>query len=123
MTGGFGAVAGVRYDSTAESQATVFATMQLQADGTQTLTVYKYTDASTYVPIVSLPGLSSGFADLRLVIDPDQEIVNVRVNGEDMGTYQNSTYSTTTSERHAVIQDYDAGAEFDYICVRASEGN
>ena len=99
-------------------QAFVKVKLQLQPDATQTLTVLTKTGVSTIVPMVSVPGLSANFADIRLLIDPSQDSLNVKVNGEDRGTYAYTPFVGLTNERYATVTADGSSAEYDWIRIR-----
>jgi hypothetical protein len=97
------------------------ALLQLQADATQTLTLYHQLDASTPVALLVVPGLSSDFVTLRLLIDPGQDTVNVKVNGSDHGTYIYNTFAPSHNNRFASIGPVGGAAEFAAVSVRVGE--
>ncbi|MCK4661091.1 MAG: prepilin-type N-terminal cleavage/methylation domain-containing protein [Phycisphaerae bacterium] len=116
--GGNGAVFWINADWSGGKFAALFAFLQLQPDGTQTLTVYHKIDNSTSVPLVTLPGLPAGFVTLRLLIDPDLDTVNVRVNRQDQGTYYYNSFAQGDSDRFATVLPWGSAAEFDSVSVR-----
>jgi hypothetical protein len=121
--GGKGAVFWLNYDYSGAYHAVVNAYLQLQADGTQTLRVNKKTDNSMEVPLVTLTGLSSDFANLRLVIDPGSDLVAVWVDRVFQGFYGNTPFLHANDDRFASILAWGSDAEFDYLCVRVSDNN
>ena len=103
------------------SFAPVWVSLQLQPDGTQTLTLYRKPDDSQNIVLARLTDLDSGFVDVRLLIDPAADTVNLRVNGADFGTYPYSTYSpgvTQLSRKFVSIGPSGSSAEFDAIAIR-----
>ncbi len=116
--GGNGAVFWINADWSGGTFAPIFAYLQLQADGTQTLSVYHKLNDSTSVRLMSVPGLSSGFVDLRLLIDPGYNTVNVKVGGTDKGTYTFNAFTASNSDRFATVLPWGSNAEFDSVRVR-----
>jgi hypothetical protein len=119
--GGNGAVFWINADWSGGRFAPLFARIQLQPDSAQTLTVCHKLNDSTELPLAAVPGLGNGFQLLRLVILPDKDLVNIKVNGEDQGTFRYNTLSPTRQDRFATIQPSGSGAEFDYVSVRVAE--
>ena len=70
------------------------------------------------VALVTVPGLGSGFVDLRLLIDPNLDTVNVKVNGVDKGTYVYNTLSPPHDDRFASIGGVGGAAQFDRVSIR-----
>ena len=124
--GGEGAVFSVNADSTSSITAPIVAHLQLQGDDTQTLTVYRKTSSVTLVTLVTVSGLPRDFVDLRLLIDPALDTVNVRVAGVDHGTYYYSTIASAgggAGDRSATLQPVGSHAEFDHVSVRVGGNN
>jgi prepilin-type N-terminal cleavage/methylation domain-containing protein len=119
--GGDGAVFWINADWSGSSCAPIVAALQLQADGTQKLTVYRKPDEATKLALVQASGLSSDFVTLRLLIDPGLDTVNVRVNGGDYGTFAYSTTALPSDDRFASVYTVGSAAEFDSVSVRVSE--
>ena len=84
--GGSGAMVSINADWTGGTCAPLLGDLRLQADNTQTLTVYGKSDSATLVRLLTVPGLSNGFVTLRLLIDPSLNTVNAHVNDVDQGT-------------------------------------
>jgi Tfp pilus assembly protein FimT len=116
--GGNGAVFWINADWSGSNCAPIFAFLQLQSDGTQTLTAYHKLDNSTPVPLTSVRRLSAGFITLRLLIDPALNTVNVKVNGLDQGTYSYNVISVPNNDRYATLLPWGSSAQFDSVSVR-----
>jgi hypothetical protein len=116
--GGDGAVFWINADWANGLFTPIFACLQLQADGKQTLTVYTKLDGSSRLSLMSVPGLSGGFVSLRLLIDPGPNTVNVRINGHDYGTRTYRIFSPSSDQRFATIMGSGSQAEFDHVRVR-----
>jgi len=121
--GGNGAVFWVNADWGDGRVAPIFAFLQLQEDSKQTLTVFHKWDDGTPLPLVSVGGLPNNFVQLRLLIDPDLDTVNVRVNGDEIGTYIYHRVVSTDDNRWATVQAWDSDAYFDYVRVRVGGNN
>ncbi len=116
--GGNGAVFWINADWSDGKAAPIFAYLQLQSDGTQTLTVYGKTSSAASFVMATAPGLPAGFVDLRLLIDPESNTVNVKVNGIGRGTYNYGTYVPLDDDRFASIFADGSSAQFDSIRIR-----
>lgn len=116
--GGNGAVFWINADWSDGMFIPLYAYLQLQADGTQTLTVYGKQDSSTAVALVTLAGLSSGFVNLRLVIDPGYDTVNIKVNDANAGTFSYTPFTQSNTDQFASILASGSSAEFDSVSVR-----
>ena len=121
--GGNGAVFWINADYSDGTFAPIFACLRLGNDDTQTLTVYHEFDQDTWLPLVQVSGLSDGFVTLRLLIDPQQDTVNVRVDGQDRGTFVYNTLAADNDDRFASILGWGSDAEFDYVRIRVGEAN
>ncbi len=115
--GGNGAVLWINADWAGGTFAPLFAYLQLQGDGTQTLSVYSKRDSSTPVRLMAVTGLPSGFVTLRLLIAPTPNTVNVHVNGAEKGTYVYYTFAQTGSDRFASVLASGSAADFDYVRI------
>lgn len=120
-TAGSGAVFWINVDWADLTAGPILAYLQRQADQTQTLTVYRKPSGAVTEALVTVPGLSGEFVSLRLLIDPELDTVNVRVEGTDYGTYHYTRYALPASQRTAIIGPAGGKAEFDYVSVRVSE--
>lgn len=119
--GGDGAVFRINADWDGSTFAKIIASLQLQPDNTQRLTVYHKLDSSTKMRLVTVLGLSTDFVTLRLLIDPGSDVVNVKVNGQDYGTFVYNTFTPPHNNRLATILADGSSAEFDYVSIRVSE--
>jgi len=118
---GVGAGVAVNADWDDGDCASIFARVQLQADGTQKLTVYNTTGVASRRALVTVAGLSGGFVGLRLLIDPGADTVNVAVNGLDRGTYTYTKVGGGSAEaegRSVSLLPGGSAAEFDFVYVR-----
>ncbi len=119
--GGNGAVLRINADRQGGQYAPLLVYVQLQSDGTQTLTLNgKSSDANT-TPLFTQSRLSSDPIRFQLTILPQDNLVNLRINDEDQGTYSYPTYApTSTSNRFLTLFEDTSQAEFDYIDVRVA---
>jgi len=101
--------------------APLLATLELQLDGTQTLTVYHSLDVATKQTLLTVPGLPADFVTLRLLIVPDSDTVNIKVNGQERGSFVYNTIVPLLDQRFVAIGTTGAGAEFDSVSIRISE--
>lgn len=116
---GDGAVIRIPVDRSGSTYGAIIARLSLQTGGTQTLTVHTKPDAATERRLVLAPGLPDAYIQLRLLIDPALNTVNVRINGQDYGTHPYLRFAGDTGR---TVQLYaeggDTGARFDYVRVR-----
>ena len=90
----------------------------LTGGGTQTLMVYCMPDSGTRTSLLTLTGLPADFVDLRLLIDPARDTVNVRVNGGDCGTFTYVLSPESGASRSATLLVSGAAAQFDRVRIR-----
>jgi len=67
---------------------------------------------------VALPGMSSDFVSVRLLIDPDLDTVNVRINDVDQDTFGYTPYTPTGDPQRATLHEWGSDAEWDYVRIR-----
>jgi hypothetical protein len=118
-TGGGGAAIWLPADRSGSTYGAIWVRVNLHGDNTQTLTLDTKLDATTDRRLVAVANLPAGWVKLRLLVDPSLDSVNVRVNGEDRGTYAYLRYS---GDMLRAVQIYplsgDTGVDFDYVRVR-----
>jgi hypothetical protein len=119
--GGNGAVVQIGTDWAAGLHAPLYFQMQLQADNTQTLTLYSKSDDTTNVSLYQRTKLSNGFQKVRLTIVPSNNVVNLQINDEDMGTFSYTPYAPSADDRYLAASNNTSNAEFDYVEVRVGE--
>lgn len=119
--GGSGAVAWINADWDNNSYAPLFVTVQLQLDGTQSLWVTGKSDDDTEEVLCQMDKLPTDLVRCRLTILPEHDVVNVRINGEDVGTFAYPTYLASSTDHFLAAFGDTAAAEFDYVEVRVSE--
>lgn len=114
---GGGATLLINADWAGGSTAPLLALAQRQADGTQAMIVYaKFVD--TWRPLVHADGLSDGFIDLRLLISPARDAVNVQINGADRGTFAYGFVTPTSESPVVMLSHTGSAAQIDYVSVR-----
>ncbi len=97
------------------------ATLELLAEQSQKLTVFGKTSMIDEVTLHSTYGLSDDFITLKLLIHPDDRIVNVKINGRSRGTYNFAQYAEASQPGRVKISATQNMVEIDYISVRAGE--
>ena len=97
------------------------ATLKLEAEGTQTLTVSRKKSDGTFESLITASGLAAGLTDIRLLIDPAVHSVSVTANGAFIGTYGYGAPATATTDKFASIYASGGAAEFDYVRIRVLE--
>ena len=117
--GGNGAVVRINADRQGGQYAPLLVYVQRQSDGTQVLTLNGKTSDAATKQLFSRGKLSSGFIRYKLTILPANNLVNLRINDEDQGTYTYPTYlPATTTDRYLTVYADTSAAEFDYVDVR-----
>jgi len=119
--GGQGAVLALNADWSANTCIPLRAAVALAADGTQTVTVSRQTDSTTFTPWLTVPGLGTGFVNVRLVIDPSARLVGIWVQGVFHGAYSYTPVASANDDRFASVYADGSAAEFDFVSVRVSE--
>lgn len=99
----------------------ISARISKQADGSQALAVENLTGSSSKVPLAGVTGLSADFATVRLLIDPDLNTVNIRINGQQLGTSVYTTYAPSQVQKFATLSSSGTGAQFDHVSIRVAE--
>jgi len=118
--GGNGAVMQISADRQSGLHAPLLVHVQLQPDGTQTLTLYGKSSDSNRVRLFSRPRLSSDFVRIRLTIAPQFDVVNLHINDEDQGAFTYPTYAPTALDRFVTLFADTSLVEFDYVDVRVA---
>lgn len=121
VPGGSGAVMRINADRSAGLWSPLVLRVQLQSDGTQTLTLAGKTDDATEVVLYQQDGLPSDFVHCRLTILPDNDLVNIQIDDLDQGTYTYYSYLASGSERDVSLYGDTDDAEFDYAEIRVLE--
>ncbi|MEM6392558.1 MAG: LamG-like jellyroll fold domain-containing protein [Planctomycetota bacterium] len=124
--GGRGAVAWINFDYNGSNFAPIYASLMLQANGTQTLQLINKSGSSTYATLHEITGLDSGFQDIQLDLDPDSDQVRLTVNGSIQGWYSYSSYAYSggeSAQRFASIVPWGSNAEFDTFTVDYNNPN
>ncbi|MDP1797175.1 MAG: hypothetical protein Q8K78_06825 [Planctomycetaceae bacterium] len=101
--------------------APVMVNLQLQNDGTQTLTLATKTLALLNSTLISVPGLPNQPVDLHLVLHPATSSVSIRVNDVQRGTFALTSFVTMDNSRLATIGASGSNAEFSYARIRVLE--
>jgi len=119
--GGNGAAVRINADRQGGTYAPLLVYVRLQADGTQTLTLSgKSSDAAT-VTLCTRQRLASDFVRFRLILSPQNNVVNLYINDEDQGAFTYPTYApSSSSDRFLTLYADTSLAEFDYIDVRVA---
>jgi pilin/secretion family protein with methylation motif len=119
--GGNGAVCLIYADRQGGQYAPILVYLQRQSDGTQTLTLSGKTSDSLTSSLFSRTKLSGNFVRYKLTILPNNNFVNLQINGEDQGTYTYPTYVPSgTTDRFLTLTTDSSASEFDYVDVRVN---
>ncbi|HEX4414574.1 MAG TPA: hypothetical protein VH107_13160 [Lacipirellulaceae bacterium] len=119
--GGNGAVMCINADRQGGAYAPILVYVQLQSDGTQTLTLSGKTNDTTLKTLYTRSKLSSGFVRFKVTILPANNLVNLTINDEDQGTYTFPTYApTSTTDRYLTVYSNTSSSQFDYVEARAA---
>lgn len=119
--GGNGAVVRIEADRQAGQHAPIFVQLQLQSDGSQTLTLFGQSNDATNEPLFLRKYLASDFIRFRLTILPQTNIVNLEINGENQGSYAYPTYAPSANNGFVTCYTDTSTSQFDYVEVRVAE--
>jgi hypothetical protein len=97
--------------------APIYARLVLETSGSQTLKLYRKTSDSNSQLLTTVSNLPARLIEMQLVIDPDVDAVNLRVQGQDYGTFEYSRFVPGSDDRFASVLSGGAGARFDYVRV------
>lgn len=118
--GGNGAVMRINADRQGGQHCPFLVYVQRQSDGTQNLSLIRKPSDTTNQTLFMRQRLPGDFVRYQLIIVPQSNVVNLRINDEDQGTFPYSTYATTTPDRFVTLYADTSTAEFDYIDVRVT---
>ncbi len=119
--GGNGAVVRINADRQGGLYAPLLVYVRRQADGSQTLSLVGKTSDAASKTLCSRSRLAGDFIRFRLTILPENDVVNLQVNGEDQGSFTYPTYApTSSSDRFVTLYADTSLAEFDYVDVRVA---
>lgn len=120
---GSGAIAWINADWQGGLHAPLAVGAVLQDDGTQSLWLMGKINDATEVSLFEMHKLPSDFIRCRLTIVPDNDVVNVNINGEDVGTFSYPTYAPSSTDQFVAVYGDTSTAEFDYVEVGVAESN
>lgn len=119
--GGTGATFAMNALRSGSNCVPISASLALQSDGTQTLTISKKTNDSTTQTVIYIPGLPAQPVQLHLIIVPTTNAISVTVNDVQKGTFSLTPYASTDASRYASIAASGSTAEFSYFRIRVLE--
>ncbi len=109
-------------DWDALSCAVIEASVVPDGQGGQTLRVSHRPDWSTEELLTDVRYLPPDFVELRLLIDPQRDLVNIRVNEIERGTFGYARIAMATADKSAVLYPEVPGAgEVDDLSIRVAE--
>ena len=117
-TSGNGAMFSINALRSGSTCAPVVVYLDLQADGTQTLTVSEQIASGTLQNLITIPGLPGSLIDLHLIIDPVSQGICVKANSVYYGTFPLSLVSTSNKNAFASIGASGGTAVFTYARIR-----
>lgn len=107
-------------DRAANTHGLIHAEALLQPDNTQTLTVQVATGVDLWQNAVVITQLSEDFIDLKIIVEPDQDLFYVEVNGVDRGAFAYTRFDGFAVA--AVLAGQQTpGAQFDSIHIEVKE--
>jgi hypothetical protein len=111
----------IHFDRDLSKVAAVLLSCQLESDGTQTLTLFGKPSQSEMTALARVSGLYGGFHHVRLVLDPDDDTANLRVNGHDRGTFALPRHVPSSPLPVAAVWANGGGGAFDFVSVRLGD--
>lgn len=108
----------INADYTGGNFMPIVATLDRVSNGTQTARV-KVGPSD----VVVVPDMSTAFVSVRLLIDPDLDTVNIRINGIDQGTFAYAPYAPAGDPQRATLYEWGSDAEWDYVRIRVGGNN
>ena len=117
--GGEGAAISVRVDRAGSVFGQIRARVFQEAGGTQTVLVEALEGVLPSQLVLACTGLTSGFVDLHLLVDPDLDTVSIWVNGQHRATATYPRYSDILPPGVQLFpSSNDTGAQFDHVRIR-----
>ncbi len=108
----------INSDYTGGNFMPVVATLDLRIDMTQDLTISVGGNN-----VVAMTDLSTDFVTVRILIDPDLDTVNIKVDGADQGSYAYTPYPPTSDPQRATLNHWNSDGEWDYVRIRVGGNN
>jgi hypothetical protein len=119
--GGNGAVVQINADRQGGQHAPILVQLQLQADGSQTLTLSGKSNDTTNVTLFLRKYLANDFVRFRLTVMPQTNVVNLEINGENQGSFVYPTYAPSANNGFVTFYTDTSTSQFDYVEVRVVE--
>ncbi len=116
--GGRGAMLAINADWQGGNAVPLVLSLALESDGTQMLQLLVEQPDGSLTALMTLPGLPSSMVDVRLLIEPQTDTVNLRVNDVDRGSVGYTVRSLGGAPRGVMLFALDAEAQFDAVRVR-----
>ena len=99
--------------SSGSSSVSSLLTMELQSDGSHTLTVFEEASTGVYAKVAQYRSLSSGLQEIHCVMNTDTQTLHLWVNGIWMGAHRISLVSSPSVTATVQIQAGASSCEFD----------
>ncbi|MFO0977906.1 MAG: prepilin-type N-terminal cleavage/methylation domain-containing protein [Planctomycetaceae bacterium] len=106
--------------SSGSSNVSSLLTMELQSDGSHTLTVFEEASTGVYAKVAQYRSLSSGLQEIHCVMNTDTQTLHLWVNGIWMGAHRISLVSSPLVTATVQIQAGASSCEFDACEVSTS---
>ncbi len=120
VTSGSEAILEINPDWTGGARGGLILTIRNDGDGTQTAQLNARTGPASTEPLATVVGLPTGFIDVRLLVSPTDDVVNLRIAGTDRGSFRYTPYAAGTSEKWIGLRA-TGSAEADFLRVRVHE--
>ncbi len=88
-------------------------TMELQSDGSQTMTVYEEAGTGVYAKVAQYRSLASGLQEIHCLMNPGTQTLHLWVNGVWMGAQRIGLVSSPSVTATVQIQAGESSCEFD----------
>ena len=110
---GSGAYFWINADYTGGNFMPIVVTIDKLPDGTQTAEVNV-----GGTEVVAVSGMGTDFVDIRLLIDPDLDTINIKLDEVDKGTFAYTPYAPGGDPQRATLHEWDSDGEWDYVRIR-----
>lgn len=113
-----GATWTLTFDQSGGVQGRVIIQIAKVSSSEQAVAMITTDGAGTTNTLGAVSGLPLDMVEVRVVIDPDEDHVSLRVNGEDVGSYEYLLGAYADQDRVSTITPLGSGVEIDWVRIR-----